>query len=67
MPHDTIPAEVPLESQELPPEQPMPEEPSTVQPQEEPEIQLVSHVQEISSPKRLIFCTGTNCSMQSVI
>ncbi|KDR17189.1 hypothetical protein L798_08291 [Zootermopsis nevadensis] len=30
----------------------MPEEPSTVRPQEEPEIQLVSHVQEISSPKR---------------
>lgn len=65
MPHDTIPAEVPHESQivarELPPEQPMPEEPSTVQPQKEPEIRLVSHVQEISSPKRLMFCTGKNC------
>lgn len=65
MPQDTIPAEVPQESQiiaqELPPEVP------TVPPQEEPEIQLVSHVEDISSPKRLIFCTGTNCPMQHVI
>lgn len=67
----TIPAEVPQElqitAQELPTDQQMPEEPSTVRPQEEPEIQLVSHVQEISSPKRLILYTGNNFSTQGLI
>jgi hypothetical protein len=54
-PH-TIVAEVPQESQiiaqDMPLEQPMPEELSTVQPEEESDIQLATHIQEISSPKR---------------
>jgi hypothetical protein len=44
----------------VPPEQPMPEDLSTVPSHEKPEIQYVSHVQEISNLKRLIFSIRTN-------
>jgi hypothetical protein len=47
-------------AEEVPPEQPMPEDLSTVQPHEKPEIQYLTHAQEISSPERLIFSIRTN-------
>jgi hypothetical protein len=47
-------------AQEVPPEQPLPEHLSTIQPQEKAEFQYATHVQEISSPKRLISSITTN-------
>jgi hypothetical protein len=44
----------------VPPEQPMPEDLSTVQSHEKPEIKYVTHEQEISNVKRLIFSIRTN-------
>jgi hypothetical protein len=44
----------------MPPEQPLPEDLSTVQSHEKPEIQYVIHVQEIISLKRLRFSIRTN-------
>jgi hypothetical protein len=50
-----VPQECQIVVQELPPQERMPEELSTIQPQEEPEMRVVPHVEEMTSPKRLIF------------
>lgn len=47
-----VPQECQIVVQELPPQERMPEELSTIQPQEEPEMRVVPHVEEMTSPKR---------------